>query len=70
MVVNLRIEILLRQIRKEKGITLEELSAKTGIAKSHLSNIERQEKDISFKKMCIIAKVLNVKLEELYKIIN
>lgn len=40
----MKIEILLKQIRLEKGMTLETLSQLSGISKGHLSKIERQDK--------------------------
>ena len=63
----MRIEYLIKQIRNEKNITLRELSRKTGISSGYLSEIERNEKKPSFDYMIIIAKALNVQLEELYK---
>ena len=70
MVMYLKIEILIKQIRKEKGISLSELSKLTGISKGHLSSVERGEKDIAFSKMCIIADALKVTTEDLYKKYN
>ena len=45
MVILLRIEMLIRQIREEKNISLEELSKKANVSKAHLSYIERNEKE-------------------------
>ena len=63
----MRIEYVLRDIRKSKNMTLRELSRKTGISRSYLSEIERNEKKPSFNYMIIISKALNVQLEELYR---
>ena len=63
----MRIEYLIKQIRNDKNITLRELSRKTGISSGYLSEIERNEKKPSFDYMILIAKALNVQLEELYK---
>ena len=68
MVVLLRIEILLKRIREEKRISLEELASKTGISKSHLSYIERNEKEPTISMLCRIAIALNVDEKELYKV--
>ena len=38
------IEYLIKDIRKSKNMTLRDLSRKTGISKSYLSEIERNEK--------------------------
>lgn len=58
---------LIKDIRKSRDMTLRELARKTGISKSYLSNIERNEKKPSFEYMVLIAKALNVHLEDLYK---
>lgn len=63
----MRIEYLIKEIRESKNITLRELSRKTGISNGYLSEIERNEKKPSFDYMILIAKALNVQLEELYK---
>ena len=39
----MRIEILIRNVREEKGISISQLSKMTGISKGHLSRIENQE---------------------------
>ena len=64
----MRIEILLKNIRKEKGISLEKLSKITGISKSHLNYIEKNEKEPSLSIAIRIAQALNIKVDELYKI--
>lgn len=63
----MRIEYLIKEIRQSKNITLRELSRRTGISNGYLSEIERNEKKPSFDYMILIAKALNVQLEELYK---
>ena len=56
-------------IRKQRGFKLSELSEKTGISKSYLSNIERNLKqNPSIHVMERIAAVLNVDLKSLLKI--
>jgi len=47
---------------------LEYLSKKTGISKSHLNYIERNEKEPSLSMAIIIAQALGIKIEELYKV--
>lgn len=63
----MRIEYLIKQIRNNRNMTLRELSRKTGISSGYLSEIERNEKKPSFDYMILIAKALNVQLEELYR---
>lgn len=64
----MRVEILLKKIREERGYSLEELSKITGISKSHLNYIEKNEKEPSLSMAIRIAQALNIKIEELYKI--
>lgn len=70
MVMKLKIELLMKQIREEKNISLRELSKRTKISDSHLSSIERQEKEPGFYKMVAIAQSLGVTTEDLYRIKN
>ena len=53
----------IRYMRKQRGMTLEELSAKTGIAAAHLSLIERDKRDPSIQTLNKIAKALEVDTE-------
>ena len=64
----MHIEILLKQKRKEKNITLAQLSEKTGISTSHLNDIENNIKEPSISMIVRIAKGLDLKVEELYKV--
>ena len=64
----MKIEILLKEIREKKGLSLIELSKMTGISRSHLNYIEKNEKEPSLSMAVRIAQVLNIKIEELYRI--
>ena len=64
----LRVEILLKKVRTEKGYSLEDLAKLTGISSSHLNYIERNEKEPSISMLLRIAIALNVDIKELYKI--
>lgn len=64
----MHIEIIIREVRKRKKITLNELAKMTGISKSHLSNIERGEKEPSISMLIRIALALRIDERELYKI--
>ena len=66
----MKIEMLIKRIRLEKGITLETLSKLSGISKGHLSKIERQERDPKLSTAIQIAKALKVNLTDLYEIIQ
>ena len=68
MVILLKIEMLIRQIREEKNISLNELAKKANVSKSHLSCIERNEKEASISVLVKIAKALDVEVTKLYKV--
>lgn len=64
----MKIEILLKQVRLEKGMTLETLAQLSGISKGHLSKIERQERDPKISTLVLIAEALKVDVNNLYKV--
>lgn len=64
------IKILLREIRKERNITLRKLEKMTGISKTHLSSIERNEKMPSLKVAITIAQALSIDITQLYEVIK
>ena len=66
----MKIDILLKQIRLEKGMTLETLSQMSGISKGHLSKIERQEREPKISTLILIAKALKVDVNNLYRVEN
>lgn len=66
---DMRIKILLKKIRTERKMSLEELSAKSGISKSHLNYLERGEKEPSLSVVIRIALALNIDEKELYEVI-
>lgn len=68
MVIILKIVIVLKDIREERNMSLEELAKRTGISKSHLNYIERNEKEPTISMLCRIAIALNVNERELYKV--
>ena len=66
----MKIEIFLKQIRLEKGMTLETLSQLSGISRGHLSKIERQEREPKISTLILIAKALKVDVNNLYRVEN
>lgn len=60
-------KILTWQARNNKNITLVKLSRLTGISKSTLNNIENERVSPTIKQLEIIAKVLGVKISDLYE---
>lgn len=65
----MHIEILLKQVRQDKGVTLTKLSEKSGVSTSHISDIEKNFKMPSLIVMVKLAKALDVSITELYKVI-
>ena len=64
----MHIEILLKQIREQKNVTLTKLSEKSGVSTSHISDIEKNFKMPSLIVMVKLAKALDVNITELYKV--
>lgn len=59
----------LKKLERKNGYSLEQLARLTGISRSHLNYIEKNEKEPSLSMAVRIAQALNVKIEELYKVI-
>jgi transcriptional regulator with XRE-family HTH domain len=54
-----------RRIRKEKGVSQEELALKCDIDRSYMGSIERGEQNSGLLHIAKIAKALNIKIAEL-----
>ncbi len=65
----MQVVILVKEIRKEKKYTLEQLSKKTGISTTHINDIENNVKEPSFSMMVRLSYALDVPLGKLYQII-
>ncbi len=65
----MQVVILVKEIRKEKNYTLEQLSKKTGISTTHINDIENNVKEPSFSMMVRLSYALDVPLNKLYQII-
>lgn len=61
---------VIRQIRKEKGLSQEVFSGLAGIARSHLSMIESGDKQANFETLWKIANAFDIKPSELVKMIE
>lgn len=57
--------IMLR--RNELGYSQEHLAELTNLHRNYIGNVERGERHISIENLSNIARVLNIKLEELFK---
>lgn len=55
-----------REIRQEKGMTMKELAAKSGLPYSQISRIELGQVNTSIDSAGVIAKALGVELKELF----
>lgn len=64
----MRIEIVIKETRKSKNITLKQLSKKSGISTTHINDIENNLKSPSLIVAVLLAKALNINITELYKI--
>ncbi len=60
------IKIKLWEIRTEKGLSLEELSAISGVSSTHLNDIENNKKSPTLHTLEKIAKALDVKINDLF----
>lgn len=65
---NMYVEILLKQVRQRKNVTLNRLSEKSGISTTHINDIENNIKGPSLLVMIQLAKALDVDITELYKV--
>ncbi len=55
-----------RELRKEKGLSQEELSFKADLHRTYIGMIERAEKNITLTNIEKIAKALDVSLKEIF----
>lgn len=65
----MRVVILVKDIRNRKKLTLGQLAERTGISKSHISDVENENKEPGISVMVRLAKALDVEITELYKVI-
>lgn len=64
----MHVEILLKDVRQKKKITLSKLSERSGISTTHINDIENNIKGPSLFVMIRLAKALDVQITELYKV--
>lgn len=57
---------VVQKLRKERGITQEELSFRAGLHRTYIGMIERGEKNITLANIEKVANALNVSLKELF----
>ena len=61
------LELFIRKIRIEQNMTQEELSRKSGISESYISELENNLKMPTILTLCKLAEVLEVEITKLYK---
>ena len=66
----MKIEFLIRDIRKSKKLTLKQLQRKSGVSKTEINDIERGHKRPNIITLELIAKGLQTNITELYKVIE
>ena len=62
---DMRIEILVKELRKNNNLTLEQLAERTGVSKSHINDIENGLKEPGLSVLVRLAKALDVQVTEL-----
>ena len=55
----------LRELRKQKGLSQEDLALKSGLHRTYISDIERGSRNLSLKNIEKIAKALGIKPQDL-----
>ena len=58
-------EIKIKEIRKQKGFTVDKLSKELNIVRSTLTHYENGNRDIGTAMLCKLADILNVSVDEL-----
>lgn len=64
----MHIEILVKQIREKKQLTLSQLSDKSGVSVTHINDVENNMKGPSLLIMVKLAKALDVSITDLYRV--
>lgn len=67
-VTNFHVKFGLRiqELRKQRGMTQEDLAYKVGVDRSYMGFIERGEKNATLDKIIKIAKALNISVKDLF----
>lgn len=62
---DIKIGSRIRELRQERGMTLDELAVRAGISASHLSRLERDQAEPSFTVAASVAEQIGVSLSDL-----
>lgn len=61
------IELFIKEKRLERNLSQQELADLSGVSKSYIGDLERNEKEPTIEVLCKLAKALKVDIKELYK---
>lgn len=64
----MHIDMLVKEVRQDRGMTIATLSKRSGVSAAHISDIEKNFKSPSLLVVVRLAKALNVNITELYKV--
>ncbi len=64
----MHIEVLIKDVRNEKNVTLSGLARRSGVSVAHLNDIEKERKSPSLLVMVRVAKALDVPITDLYRV--
>ena len=56
----------IKTLRKEKGMTQEDLAFKVGVDRSYMGFIERGEKNVTLMRLIAIAKAFKISISDLF----
>ena len=65
--MDIKIKLKVKEIRKNKGISVRQLAGLSGISKSQISAVENGESMPTILTVCQLALALNLRPEELYE---
>lgn len=57
---------IVRKLRKERGLSQEELAFKAGLHRTYIGMIERGEKNVTLLNISRIAKALEIQIKDLF----
>lgn len=67
----IKINVKIKEVREEKGVSLRELERRTGIDRHYLADLEKMPADeILVSEAIFIAQALGVTIEELFDVIT
>ena len=67
MNINTQLGMRIKYLRKQKGMSQEDLALESGVNKNYLSDLERGNRNPTVKVLAKIAYSLDITLEELFK---